>query len=152
MLMSKPGFEVYVLVLPITPAPVPFGYVYAFDQFTGQSWQSLVHSSVGTLVPLQVSSFSIKLVFNPLVPGQYSYDVLYNSCEWGTPVIGHVNSSRRHPIYGLMRSRARPLTGPPARAGCQRCGTWQSQHRSIALNAMLRCLCRQIRHPYHGYR
>lgn len=85
MLITKPGFQVFVLVLPITPGRVAFGYVDAIDQFTGRAWQPLVQSSVGALVPLQVSSFSIKLVFNPLVPGQYSYDVLYNSCEWGLP-------------------------------------------------------------------
>jgi hypothetical protein len=86
MLITQPGFEVFVWVLPITPTPGPFGYVMASGLFTGQTtWQPLARSSVGTLVPLQVSSFSIKLVFNPLVPGQYSYDVLYNSCQWAYP-------------------------------------------------------------------
>lgn len=86
MLITERGFEVFVWVLPITPYPGPFGYVMASGLFTGQTtWQSLARSSVGTLVPLQVSSFSIKLVFNPLVRGQYSYDVLYNSCQWSYP-------------------------------------------------------------------
>jgi len=86
MLITEPGFEVFVWVLPITPSPVPFGYVMASGLFAGQTtWQPLVRSSVGTLVPLQVSSFSIKLVFNPLVRGQYSYDVLFNSCQWLYP-------------------------------------------------------------------
>jgi hypothetical protein len=31
----------------------------------------------------------MKLVFNPLVPGQYSYDVLYNTCEWYPPAFAY---------------------------------------------------------------
>jgi len=92
MLIEEPGFIVYILAEIEVRSPTPVGYVWSSGLFSGQStWQTLIDSPVGTLTWLPVSSLEIKLVYDPFVSGDYTFELQYNSCQWGAPVFGHAN-------------------------------------------------------------
>jgi hypothetical protein len=92
MLIEQPGFIVYILAELQVLRPTPVGYVWSSGLFTSQNTAiNLADSPVGTLSWLPVSSMEIKLVYDPYVSGDYTFELLYNSCQWGAPVFGHAN-------------------------------------------------------------
>jgi len=81
MTQRATGLRFLVVAQVIATYPVPVGYVYSWDQFPGQAWQSSVQSALNTSFPTQLSSFGVMLGYDFLT-GRYTPELVYNSCTW----------------------------------------------------------------------